>query len=416
MFSGSAGATLRRGCAGAARAAREEGGSRPRRSSVAVASAAAADSASSASAAPTGASFVRAHLRDLAAYTPILPFDVLSASLGRDPADIIKCDANENPYGPPPEVKEALANLDFPHIYPDPESRRLRAMLSEDTGCPMENLLVGCGADELIDLLMRCVLDPGDYIVNTPPTFGMYAFDAEVNGAQVVDCPRGTEDFALDVDAIEAAVAEYSPKIVFLTSPNNPDGSVISEEDLERVLALPVLVVLDEAYIEFGRAASHITDVPQRENLVVLRTFSKRAALAGLRVGYGAFPASLIEFLWRAKQPYNVSVAAEVAACAALSNPEYLSTVKEALVTERERLFELLDSEVDYLEPSPSAANFILCRVHGRDAGELRTRLAEEHGIMVRHYTKPAALNGCVRISVGKPEHTDAMITALKIM
>ena len=123
---------------------------------------------------------------------------------------------------------------------------------------------------------------------------------------------------------IEKAVSQYSPKIVFLTSPNNPDGSLIKEQDLKAILQMPVLVVLDEAYIEFADEPSRIQWVQQYDNLVVLRTFSKSAALAGIRVGYGSFPLSMINYLWRAKQPYNVSVASEVAACAALSNMTYL--------------------------------------------------------------------------------------------
>jgi histidinol-phosphate aminotransferase len=157
-------------------------------------------------------------------------------------------------------------------------------------------------------------------------------------------------------------VAEHRPKILFLTSPNNPDGSMIKESELLELLALPVLVVLDEAYIEFSDEPSRITWVQKYPNLVVLRTFSKCAALAGLRIGYGAFPLDMIEYLWRAKQPYNVSVAAEVAGCAALEARGYLDTVREALVAERQRLVTLL-GEVPFLEPYPSSANFILCKV-----------------------------------------------------
>jgi histidinol-phosphate aminotransferase len=119
-----------------------------------------------------------------------------------------------------------MANMSFPHIYPDPESRALRTLLAEECGVPVENILVGCGADELIDLLMRCVLQPGDCIVDSPPTFGMYRFDADINDARTVDVPR-LEDFSIDVEGVEAAVAEHSPKMVFLTSPNNPDGSML---------------------------------------------------------------------------------------------------------------------------------------------------------------------------------------------
>eukprot|EP00252_Welwitschia_mirabilis_P024312 TRINITY_DN7170_c0_g1_i1.p1 TRINITY_DN7170_c0_g1~~TRINITY_DN7170_c0_g1_i1.p1 ORF type:complete len:351 (-),score=66.47 TRINITY_DN7170_c0_g1_i1:269-1321(-) len=271
----------------------------------------------------TGESFIRPHLKNLAAYQPILPFEVLSAKLGRRPQDIIKLDANENPYGPPPEVMEALGNMEFPYIYPDPESRRLRTALAEDSGLDASYLLVGCGADELIDLIMRCVLDPGDKIIDCPPTFTMYEFDAGVNAASVIKVPRKA-DFSLDTSGIEEAVKHEKPKCIFLTSPNNPDGSIISDKDLLRILCLPVLVVLDEAYIEFSGIKSRMAWVQQYENLIVLRTFSKRAGLAGLRVGYGAFPLSIVEYLWRAKQPYNVSAAAEVAACAALQNPKYL--------------------------------------------------------------------------------------------
>jgi histidinol-phosphate aminotransferase len=350
---------------------------------------------------------------DLAPYTPIVPFEVLSEQLGRSPEDIVKLDANENPYGPPPEVAEALSSLRFPHIYPDPESRALRKALADDCGVPMENLLVGCGADELIDLLMRVILDPGDVIINTPPTFGMYSFDCAVNGGVVVDVPRlEPPQFKVDVDAIKQAVEEHKPKLLFLTSPNNPDGSVLADEDLDELLKLPVLVVLDEAYIEFsGTATSRIADVQTQDNLIVLRTFSKRAALAGMRIGYGAFPKGIIEYMWRAKQPYNVSVAAEVAACAALSNPEYLKEVKDLLVGEREKMFSVL-SECPFLTPYPSAANFILCRVDGKDALQVKEKLAS-HGIIVRHYTKPESISGCIRVSVGRPEHTEALCKAL---
>eukprot|EP00238_Polyblepharides_amylifera_P006122 CAMPEP_0196574294 /NCGR_PEP_ID=MMETSP1081-20130531/4043_1 /TAXON_ID=36882 /ORGANISM="Pyramimonas amylifera, Strain CCMP720" /LENGTH=371 /DNA_ID=CAMNT_0041892277 /DNA_START=172 /DNA_END=1287 /DNA_ORIENTATION=- len=355
----------------------------------------------------TSADFVRPHLKNLAAYTPIEPFEVLSAKLGRAPEDIIKLDANENPYGPPPEVLAALASMAYPHIYPDPENRQLRARLAEEAGVPVQNLLVGCGADELIDLLMRCTLEPGDIILDCPPTFGMYRFDAQVNNAEVVDVPRN-DDFSIDVDSLIAAAAEHKPKIIFLTSPNNPSGNMLSTSDLERVLAIPgPLVCLDEAYIEFSAEASKAPWVAERENLVILRTFSKRAGLAGMRVGWGVFPSGLIEYMWRAKQPYNVSVASEVAAVAALSNPTYLQEVRDKLIAEREVMFAMLQS-ISYLSPYPSEANFILCKVEGRDAGLLKEELSQR-GIMVRFYSKPARLAGCIRISVGKPEDTQAI-------
>ncbi|KAJ4701152.1 histidinol-phosphate aminotransferase, chloroplastic-like [Melia azedarach] len=359
----------------------------------------------------TGNSFIRPHLRKLKPYQPILPFEVLSTQLGRKPEDIVKIDANENPYGPPPEVSEALGQLKFPYIYPDPESRRLRAALSKDSGLESNYILVGCGADELIDLIMRCVLDPGDKILDCPPTFTMYEFDANVNGAVVIKVPRKS-DFSLNVELIADAVEQEKPKCIFLTSPNNPDGSIINDEDLLKILEMPILVVLDEAYIEFSGLESRMKWVKKHDNLIVLRTFSKRAGLAGLRVGYGAFPLSIIEYLWRAKQPYNVSVAAEVAACAALQNPTYLENVKDMLIHERERLFKLLE-EVPFLNPYPSYSNFILCEVtSGKDPKKLKDDLAKM-GVMIRHYNNKE-LKGYVRVSVGKPEHTDALMECLK--
>uniref|UniRef100_A0A5B6YKC5 histidinol-phosphate transaminase n=1 Tax=Davidia involucrata TaxID=16924 RepID=A0A5B6YKC5_DAVIN len=361
----------------------------------------------------TGDSFIRSHLLKLSPYQPILPFEVLSTRLGRKPEDIIKLDANENPYGPPPEVFKALGVMKFPYVYPDPESRRLRAALAEDSGLESEYILAGCGADELIDLIMRCVLDPGDKIVDCPPTFTMYEFDAAVNGALVIKVPRKS-DFSLDVELIAEVVEQEKPKCIFLTSPNNPDGSIINDEVLLKILDLPILVVLDEAYIEFSGVESRMRWVKKHENLIVLRTFSKRAGLAGLRVGYGAFPLSIIEYLWRAKQPYNVSVAAELSACAALKNPVYLEEVKVALVQERERLFKLL-KEVPFLNPYPSYSNFILCEVtSGMDAKKLKEDLAKM-GVMIRHYNNKE-LKGYVRVSVGKPEHTDALMESLNCL
>lgn len=276
----------------------------------------------------------------------------------------------------------------------------------------MVNMQVGCGADELIDLLMRCTLEVGDTIVDCPPTFTMYKFDAAVNAANVVTVPR-KDNFKLDIEGIKLAVREHQPKIIFLTSPNNPDGSMITEEELQEILSLPILVVLDEAYIEFSDEPSRMGLVNSHSNLVVLRTFSKCAALAGLRVGYGAFPLEMIEYLWRAKQPYNVSVAAEVAAVAALSNVEYIDTVRYALVQERDRLFTKLQT-VPYLHPFPSSSNFILCKVDdAMSALELKNTLAMEYGVMVRHYSTKE-LNGFIRISVGLPEHTDILIQALQ--
>jgi histidinol-phosphate aminotransferase len=308
--------------------------------------------------------------------------------------------------------------MDFPHIYPDPESRALRKALEQFTGVSAEYLLAGSGADELLDLIMRFLLDPGDCILSCPPTFGMYSFDAELNAARVIEVPRNP-DFSLDMQKIREAVAAHQPKILFITSPNNPDGSLIDKSSIEELLTLPVLVVLDEAYIEFagenlGANLSYIKEVPNRENLVVLRTFSKWAGLAGLRIGYGAFPAWLMPTLWKAKQPYNINVAASVAAQVSLENTDQLKKVVELLKSERKRLFDALKN-ISFLKPYPTQSNFILCQVAGRDAAELKAKLAEEHGIFIRYFNKPG-LRDHIRISVGRPQDTDALMDALKIL
>ena len=353
---------------------------------------------------------IRPDLLTLPAYTPILPFEVLSARLGRAPRDIVKLDANENPYGPSPRALEALAHLEYAHIYPDPEATALRQALAAHTGLPAEQLIAGAGADELIDLVLRLFLAPGDGVLDCPPTFGMYPFDTALNAGQIINVPR-RPDFSVDVPAVAAAVAGQRPKLVFLASPNNPDGSVINDADLRRLLALPLVVVLDEAYIEFhGAEHSRMGWVREYENLIVLRTFSKRAGLAGLRVGYGAFPSALMPHLWKIKQPYNISVAASAAACAALADPAYLEYIVGVLVAERERLAAGLAS-LPYLRPYPSRANFILCRVVGRDARELKLAM-EREGILIRYFNKPG-LTDCIRVSVGKPEHTDALLAVL---
>lgn len=359
---------------------------------------------------------IRKHLKSLPPYTPIEPFEVLSARIGCEPAQIVKLDANENPYGPLPVVREALGKLDFPHIYPDPESRALRKSLSAFTGIGEECLLAGQGADELIDLLMRVFLEPGDCILSCPPTFGMYAFDAELNAARCIEVPRKA-DFSLDMDAIRKAVQMHQPKLFFITSPNNPDGSLIPADVMDGLLSLPTMIVLDEAYIEFagknlGADLSRIREVPERENLIVLRTFSKWAGLAGLRIGYGAFPLWLMPTLWKAKQPYNVNVAASVAAQVSLEHTNELVEVVERLKNERARLFSALQN-ISYLKPYPTQSNFILCQVTGRDAAELKARLAQEYGIFIRYFSKPG-LKDCIRISVGRPQDTDKLIGALK--
>ena len=363
------------------------------------------------------AALLNPHLASTEAYTPIQPLDVLSQRLGIPVANLVKLDANENPYGPIPAVTEALANFPHYHIYPDPESHALREALAEFVGVRAESLLPGQGADELLDYLCRLFLSVGDAVINTPPTFGMYSFDARLQGADVLDVPRQA-DYSIDVRGIEQAVTQRAAsgngpvKLVFLTAPNNPTGNGLDDHDLTTLLQLPAMIVLDEAYVEFSQHPSRASWVASQPNLVVLRTFSKAAGIAGLRLGYGIFPLWVMPTLRRFKQPYNVNVAAAVAGIAALQHIDEIEAVVRTLVAERARLYELLGN-TRFLEPVPgSQANFILCHVRGRDAHRLKQSL-ERRGVLVRHYAKTGLAN-CLRISVGRPDQTDGLVQALR--
>lgn len=355
---------------------------------------------------------LRPEIAGLEEYTPIQPFEVLSRRLGIPAGQLVKLDANENPYGPAPAVLEALAEYHYYHIYPDPEQGELRAALSDYVGVPAAHILPSHGADELLDYLCRIFLKPGDAIVDCPPTFGMYSFDAGLSGGRVLEAWR-TDAYEADAQAIEALVAAEPPgtvKLLFLASPNNPTGNWLSDADLERLLALPLLVVLDEAYVEFADQPSRAGWVLQHKNLVVLRTFSKAAGIAGLRLGYGICPEWLMATLWKFKQPYNVNVAATVAGLASLRHIEQIRTAVDKIKVERERLYGGL-AEIPYLRPYPSQSNFILCDVVEREARALKQDL-EQRGILVRYYRKPR-LENCIRISVGRPDQTDRLLAAL---
>ena len=352
---------------------------------------------------------IRRDVESMSVYTPTTSLDVFAQRLGMDVRDLIKLDANENPFGPSPRVQQALANLQHMNVYPDPESGRLRELLAEYTGVPKEHILCGAGADELIEIILQLFIEPGDVIINTPPTFAMYGFDAPLYHGRVVDIYR-REDFSLDVDALEAAVRQHNAKLLFLCSPNNPSGDMIDSADIDRLLGLPTTIVLDEAYIEFSECESLVTRVGDAANLIVLRTMSKWAGLAGLRVGYGVFPSQLMPHLWKIKQPYNVNLAADIAAQVSLQDVEYLMSRVAALVDERKRM-EIAFAELPFLSPYPSQSNFVLNRVIGMSADVLRDRLARA-GIIVRHYNKPR-LQDHIRISAGTPEQVDRLLEIL---
>ena len=356
---------------------------------------------------------LRPALRGLRSYEPIEPPEEVAARYGVAPEAIVKLDGNENPYGPSPRALAALDGGLAAHRYPDPEQRRLRAALARRHGVGAECIVAGAGADELIDLVFRVFVEPGDRVVVASPTFGMYAFDARLSGAELVDVPRDASDWSLDGDALVEAAA--AAKVVLMPSPNNPTGGLLPPEVCERLLASGALLVVDEAYIEFshgeslvGRAAAG--DAP----LIVLRTFSKWAGLAGLRAGYGVMPAAIAATFMRCKQPYGVNVAAEAAALASLEDVGLLDERACALAGDRDRLAGALRAG-GRLEPAPSEANFLLCRLAGGLEGghgaALREALARR-GVFVRVFDDPR-LRGHVRISIGTPEDSERLLAAL---
>jgi len=342
-------------------------------------------------------------------YTPIVPPEVLAERAGLTMDEVIKLDGNENPYGCSPRVGKALARYPYFSIYPDPEQREVRAALAKYTGIDASCILAGAGSDELIDLILRLFLEPGDGVVNCPPTFGMYPFCTDVCGGTVISIQRD-KDFNIDLAKVKRALQDKA-KVVFIASPNNPTGNVTPESDIVELLKTGRIVVVDEAYYEF----SGVTVAPlvaKYSNLIVLRTLSKWAGLAGMRIGYGIFAPEIVEQLIKIKQPYNITAASQVALLESMKDLKYLKDTVKKIVEERERLFDQL-SKLSFLEPYPSRSNFILCAVTGGNACKMHEALRSK-GIFLRYFDTPL-LKNCIRISVGKPEQNDAVIKALKL-
>jgi histidinol-phosphate aminotransferase len=342
---------------------------------------------------------VRPDILAMLGYEPIEPAELLAERLGVPAAQVAKLDGNENPYGPSPRVIEALAGFDGYHRYPDPQQRALREALAEYTGVGAEHIVAGHGSDELIDLLLRAILEPGDLVIDCPPTFGMYGFSTRVAGGVTIEAPR-RDDFSLDVDAVREAAAGGA-KAVLVASPNNPTGNPLRRDELEALLATELLVLVDEAYVEFA-GESYAALVPQCENLVVLRTFSKWAGLAG--------PA-LASVLMQIKPPYTPNIAAEVAMLSSLEDRGRLMKSVRAIVDERERLRRALGT-LEFVQVFPSEANFLLVRLPGYEGRQVRDELARR-GIFVRYFDTPR-LSDCIRISVGLPEQNDRAVAALR--
>ena len=348
------------------------------------------------------------HLETIEPYEPP-DLAAVAATAGLSVEQLIRLSANENPFGPAPSAVQALAEYPDYAFYPD--YTPLREAVARYAEVRPEQVVLGNGADELIDLVVRLFVEPGQAVVVCPPTFEMYAFFALVNRCRVLPVPRGA-DFSLDVEAIQAEVraSQGSAQVLFLVSPGSPDGQAIPLGVIGKLLELPMLAVVDEAYIEFG-GESAASLLPDHENLIVVRTFSKWAGMAGLRLGYALMAPRLARYLEQIRAPYNVNAASVAAALATLEDLETVRANVACLIAERERLQDAL-AAFSWLEPLPSQANFILCRVRGRVGQEVVGALAQR-GILILGFSNPS-MAGYVRLGVGLPWQNDALLDALR--
>lgn len=315
----------------------------------------------------------------------------------------IKLDAMENPHAwPDPALRRAwldtLAGIDA-NRYPDPRAPALTARLRTHLGlAEHQRLLLGNGSDELIQLIALALARPGACVMAPDPTFVMYRMIATFCGLRYQPVALG-EDFGLDVDAFCAAMAEHDPAVVFLAWPNNPTGNLWPRADLERIIdQAPGLVVVDEAYQPFA-GDSCIADLGRWPHMVVLRTLSK-LGLAGLRLGMLAGPADWLDEIGKLRLPYNINVLTQASAAFALEHFDVLDAQAEAIRDERERLAVSL-ATLPGLEVFPSAANFLLTRLHGRDARAVFEALLAD-GIRVKCLDGAHPdLAQCLRLTIG---------------
>ncbi|HYA03604.1 MAG TPA: histidinol-phosphate transaminase [Syntrophobacteria bacterium] len=351
------------------------------------------------------------NIATLEPYPPGKPVEELEREYGI--TDSIKLASNENPLGPSPRALDAIrAHLQKLHRYPDGSGFYLRQRLSRRLGVPEASIVLGNGSNEIIDLAIRTFVQTGAEVVMAEPTFLVYRLMVQAVGGMGVRVPL--KAFVHDLDAMAAAVTGRT-RLVFLNNPNNPTGTVISRRDFERFrdrLPKDVIIVLDEAYMEFADPARTFTGLEYQEGgdppVVVLRTFSKAYGLAGLRIGYGVMPSPVAEFLNRVRQPFNVNALAQVAALAALEDEPF---VRRTLDTVREGLdFLFKELALMGVPAFPTQTNFFLVDV-GTDARKVYEALLWR-GVIVRAMNA-YGLNTHIRVTVGRPEENQRLIKAL---
>jgi histidinol-phosphate aminotransferase len=328
----------------------------------------------------------------------------------------IKLNQNESPYEVPARLKaaiqEALAERPW-NRYPPFVAESFVGAVAEARGWPEAGVLVGNGSNELIQATLAVVVSPGVRVVIPEPTFTLYRLMTEIGGGEVVSVPL-RQDLSFDVDAIAGAAAESDAAAVVLCSPNNPTGSALTLAEILRVHdSTGSLILLDQAYVEFG-GADAIPLLEGRPRLIVLRTFSKAMAMAGLRAGYMLGDPAVIEQVNKAKLPYNVNFYTEVAAAEVLRNRALLQPQIEAIQAQRDRLLAEM-SRMRGISVYASAANFVLFRVEaaGLDHRDLFDRLLNDHGVLVRDVSKYPMLDRCLRVNAGTPEENDAFLAGL---
>lgn len=351
------------------------------------------------------------HIRGLKPYVPGKSIGVLAQEYGI--VDAVKLASNENPLGPSPKALAALAaETGGLHRYPNGGSERLAGAISAKLSVPPECIILGSGSDDVISMLTRALLSPGDEVIIPQPTFLMYEFYARCAGATPVFVPL--TDRAIDLPAVEKAVTPRT-RIVFLCSPNNPTGKVIAAAQFAHFLErLPedILVVVDQAYAEYVRdpgALDGLRHIQGKHAVAVLRTFSKAYGLAGLRIGYGVMPQELALLLKRVRDPFNVNSLAQAAAAGALADDAFLE--KSVRLTHAE--LDFLWSQLDCMgvRYHSSQANFFLIDVGG-DAGRFYDGMLRR-GVIVRSMQAYGYVHD-IRLSVGLPAENRRFLDAFK--
>lgn len=352
-------------------------------------------------------------LRNLVVYEPGKPIEDVARELGLEPSQIIKLASNENPLGPSPRALAAMREaLERAHFYPDGGGYYLREAIAAQTGLKRENVILGNGSNEIIEFIGHGFLRPGDEVVTARHAFVVYKLMATLFGARTVEVDD--PDFRHDLDAMADAITPRTRE-VFIANPNNPTGTLVTQEEMDRFMErVPesVIVVFDEAYYEFlaepPDALKYVRE--GRPNVIVLRTFSKIQGLASLRVGYGLGSAELVEVLQKTRQPFNVNAIAQAGALAGLQDVEHQRRTRELTFEGRDYLQR--EFAAMGLEFVPSHANFVLVRVgDGKAVFEKLLR----RGIIVRDMTS-YALPEWIRVSVGTMEQNRRFVEELRAL